>query len=72
MVRNDIKGTNVTLTALMPGAADTNFFHKAKMEDAKLVRDGNLADPAEVAKDGYEALTASQEKVIPVGRTKCK
>jgi len=63
-VRNEIKDTGVTLTALMPGATDTDFFHKAQMEDAKIVREGNLADPAKVAKDGYEALMAGEEKVI--------
>jgi short-subunit dehydrogenase len=71
-VRNEIKDTNVTLTALMPGATDTDFFHKAEMEDAKLVREGKLDDPKEVAKDGYDALMAGEEKVISGWKNKAQ
>jgi len=63
-VREEIKETNVTITDLLPGATDTDFFHKADMEDAKLVREGKLADPADVAADGYQALMAGENKVI--------
>jgi short-subunit dehydrogenase len=63
-IRNEIKDTNVTITALLPGATDTDFFHKAEMEDAKLVREGKLSDPVDVAKDGYEALMSGKEKVV--------
>jgi uncharacterized protein len=63
-IRNEVKDTQVTITALLPGATDTDFFHKAEMEDAKLVREGKLEDPAKVAKDGYEALMAGKDKVV--------
>src|SRR5688500_18697580 len=35
----EIKDTNVTLTVLMPGASDTDFFHKAGGEDSRTYRE---------------------------------
>jgi uncharacterized protein len=63
-VRNEVKDTGVTLTALLPGATDTDFFNKADMEESKIVQDGKLDDPAKVAKDGYEALMRGDDMVI--------
>jgi short-subunit dehydrogenase len=64
-VRYEIKESNVTMTALLPGVTDTDFFNKADMNDSKAVQDpDSMADPAEVAKDGYEALMAGKDKVI--------
>lgn len=64
-VREEVKDTGVTLTALMPGATDTDFFHKANMEDSKIIQDKeSLSDPADVAKAGYDALMAGEDRVI--------
>ena len=63
-VINEIKDTNVTLTALLPGATDTDFFNKAEATNTKQVQDMKLDDPADVAKDGYEALMAGKDQVI--------
>lgn len=63
-VRAEVKDHQVTITALQPGPTDTDFFHKAEMENSKIVQEGSLADPAQVAKDGYEALLAGDDKVI--------
>lgn len=64
-VREEVKDSGVTLTALMPGATDTDFFNKAGMQESKIVQDKNaLADAAAVAKDGYEALMAGNDRVI--------
>ncbi|QKG52321.1 SDR family NAD(P)-dependent oxidoreductase [Hymenobacter sp. BRD67] len=63
-VCEETKNNGVTITILEPGVTDTDFFHKADMERAKLVAEGPKADPATVAKDGYEALLAGQDKVI--------
>jgi short-subunit dehydrogenase len=59
----ELKDTNVTITSLQPGATDTDFFHKADMEDSKIL-DSGLSDPADVAKDGYEALMRGDDKVV--------
>ena len=63
-VNFEIKDTGVTLTSLLPGATDTDFFHKAGMESAKIVVEGDLADAATVAKDGYEALMEGKDMVV--------
>jgi short-subunit dehydrogenase len=63
-IRDEVKDKNVVVTALMPGATDTDFFHKANMEDSKMVQDSKLADPATAAKDGYDALVANKDKVV--------
>lgn len=59
----ELKDTGVTMTCLMPGRTDTDFFHKAQMEDTKEYQK-NLADPADVAKEGYEALMKGDIRVV--------
>lgn len=59
----ELKDTNVTMTALQPGATDTDFFNKAEMQESKIL-DSGLADPAKVAKDGYDALMSGDDKVV--------
>ncbi|MEJ7589277.1 MAG: SDR family oxidoreductase [Ferruginibacter sp.] len=63
-IRNEVKDSGVTITSLLPGATATDFFNKADMLNAKNVQDGKLADPAEVAKDGYNALMNDDDMVI--------
>ncbi|MDI2125429.1 SDR family NAD(P)-dependent oxidoreductase [Yinghuangia seranimata] len=62
-VRNELKGTGVTVTLLMPGATDTEFFERADMLDTP-VGHGRKDDPAEVARQGYEALMDGMERVV--------
>ncbi|HWV74806.1 MAG TPA: SDR family oxidoreductase [Pseudosphingobacterium sp.] len=63
-IHNEVSDSGVTVTSLLPGATDTDFFRKANMENAKIVQKGQLEDPATVAKDGYEALMAGKDMVI--------
>lgn len=63
-VRSEVKDRGVIVTALLPGATDTDFFNKADMNDSKMVVDKKLDDPAKVAKDGYEALMSGDDKVV--------
>ncbi|MGI4865522.1 MAG: SDR family NAD(P)-dependent oxidoreductase [Janthinobacterium lividum] len=63
-VRDENKETNVTITILEPGVTDTDFFNKADMERAKIVAEGSKANPADVARDGYEALMSGKDKVV--------
>jgi uncharacterized protein len=60
----ELKDTNVTVTALLPGAADTDFFHKAGAEETKTYREQNLLDPEKVARDGFDALMRGESKII--------
>jgi short-subunit dehydrogenase len=62
-LRNELKDTGVTVTTLMPGPTDTNFFHRAGMDDTK-VGASKKDDPAQVAKQGFEALMAGRDDVI--------
>ena len=62
-IRNELKDTEVTITALMPGPTDTEFFERAEMEDTKIGA-GAKDDPAEVARQGYDAMIAGKEKVV--------
>ena len=51
------------MTALCPGASDTEFFERADAEGANIT-ETPLSDPAEVAKDGYEAMMKGETRVI--------
>ena len=62
-LRNELKDTGVTVTALQPGPTETNFFHCAGMEDTK-VGAGEKDDPADIARDGFEALMAGKDHVV--------
>lgn len=62
-LRNELKDTGITVTALMPGATDTNFFQRAGLEDTK-VGASEKDDPADVAKDGFEAMMAGKDHVV--------
>jgi short-subunit dehydrogenase len=69
-LRNELKDTGVSVTALMPGPTDTNFFHRAEMDDTR-VGAGAKDDPAVVAKQGFDALMKGKEKVV-AGSVKTK
>ncbi len=60
---NELKGTNIAVTALMPGPTETNFFNRAGMLDTK-VGSGKKHDPAEVARQGFEALMKGDNHVV--------
>jgi short-subunit dehydrogenase len=62
-LRNELKDTNVTVTSLMPGATETEFFERAGMEDTP-IGESEKDDPAEVARQGFEALMAGEERVV--------
>jgi short-subunit dehydrogenase len=53
----------ITLTTLMPGATETEFFHRANMDDTK-VGQAKKADPAKVARDGWDALMDGKADVV--------
>ena len=62
-IRNELKDTGVTVTSLMPGPTDTNFFDRAGMRDTK-VGAGEKDDPAEVAAQGFKALMEGDDHVV--------
>ena len=62
-LRNELKDTNVTVTCLMPGATDTEFFERAGMEDTK-VGTQKKDDPAMVARVGWDAMMKGKGDVV--------
>ncbi len=62
-LRDELRDTAITVTALMPGPTDTNFFGRAKMVDS-LMGKGPKDDPAKVARQGFEALMRGDQKVV--------
>ncbi len=64
-IREELKDTGITVTALLPGPTDTDFFNKADMNKSKILEDkDNLASPEEVAIDGYNALMNGDDKIV--------
>ena len=55
-LRDELKDTDVTVTCLMPGPTDTEFFDRAHMEDTPVGQADSKSDPAMVARKGYEAM----------------
>ena len=62
-LREELKETGVTITSLMPGPTDTEFFARADMLDTR-VGEGPKDDPADVARLGFEALMGGEERVV--------
>jgi short-subunit dehydrogenase len=62
-LREELKETGVSVTALMPGATETEFFERAGAQDTKLGA-SEKDDAAEVAKQGFEALMAGKDHVV--------
>jgi uncharacterized protein len=62
-LRHELEDTGVTVTALQPGPTDTKFFERADMEDTRVAQ-GKKDDPADVAREGFEAMMSGKESVI--------
>jgi short-subunit dehydrogenase len=62
-LNEELRDTGVTVTCLKPGATETNFFHRAELDDTK-VGQAKKDDPADVAKTGWEAMQKGEPSVI--------
>jgi short-subunit dehydrogenase len=69
-VREELRDSGVTVTCLMPGPVDTEFFERAHMETTPVGQDPSKADPAEVAQAGYDAMKRGVSGVSPGFATK--
>lgn len=67
---DELRESGVTVTCLMPGVTDTEFFRRAGMLDTEAGRSRTKSDPAEVAKDGLEALMEGRREVVSGWRNK--
>jgi short-subunit dehydrogenase len=62
-LNEELRDTGVTVTCLKPGATETEFFHRAELDDTK-VGQAKKDDPADVAKVGWEAMKSGEPAVI--------
>ena len=62
-LRNELQDSGVTVTCLMPGATETRFFERAGLMDTKVGTD-EKDDPADVAKDGFDAMMRGDADVV--------
>jgi short-subunit dehydrogenase len=62
-LRNELKDTGVTVTCLMPGATDTEFFARAGMMNTKIGQE-KKDDPAEVARIGFAAMLRGDGDIV--------
>ena len=62
-LREELRDTDITVTVLMPGATETEFFDRADMLDTN-VGTQDKADPGKVARDGWQAMLAGSGHVV--------
>lgn len=64
-LRNEIReARGVTVTTLMPGPVETEFFDRADMLDTSVGASDSKSDPAAVARDGWNALMAGDAHIV--------
>jgi short-subunit dehydrogenase len=68
-LRSELKDSGVTVTCLMPGATETEFFDRADMRDTKRGQ-AEKDDPADVAKAGFEAMMRGDGDIVTGWRNK--
>jgi uncharacterized protein len=61
---DELRDSGVTVTCLMPGVTDTEFFRRAGMLETEAGRSTSKADPADVARDGFDALIEGRREVV--------
>ena len=62
-LQDELRDTEVTLTSLMPGPTETEFFDRADLTDTAIGQ-GPQDDPADVARQGFEALMKGERRVV--------
>ncbi len=62
-LRNELKETEVTVTCLMPGPTETEFFERADMMDTD-VGQSSKDDPADVARTGFDAMMNGEGDIV--------
>lgn len=62
-LRYELRESGVTVTALMPGPTETEFFRRSDMEDTRVAA-SDKDDPAEVARDAFAGLMEGTDLVV--------
>jgi uncharacterized protein len=68
-LRHELKGSGVSVTCLMPGGTETEFFKRAGMTDTKIGA-AKKDDPAAVARQGFAAMMKGQSEMVTGWRNK--
>ncbi len=63
-LREELADRGVSITALLPGPTDTEFFDRAGMQDTRVGASDAKDDPAQVARQGYAALMAGEAQAL--------
>jgi short-subunit dehydrogenase len=63
-LRNELKDTGVTVSILMPGATDTEFFDRAGLQGTYMGDDMYRDDPSKVAQAGFDAMMKGEADVV--------
>ncbi|HEU4603421.1 MAG TPA: SDR family NAD(P)-dependent oxidoreductase [Steroidobacteraceae bacterium] len=63
-LREELKDTGVTVTCLMPGPTDTEFFERADLMDTDVGTDDSKDDPVKVAEVGFKAMMNGESDVV--------
>jgi short-subunit dehydrogenase len=63
-LRNELQDTGITVSCLMPGPTDTQFFSRADMLDTQVGADDSKALPSDVAKVGFQAMMEGEADVV--------
>jgi short-subunit dehydrogenase len=63
-LREELRDSGVTVTALMPGPTDTPFFERAPGMEGTRIAEGRKDDPADVAAQGFAAMMAGEERAV--------
>ena len=66
-VAEELRGTNVTVTALCPGATESEFFDSADMRDVRLVKRTKLPTAMSVAQAGWAGAKGGRRIIVPGG-----
>jgi short-subunit dehydrogenase len=63
-LRYELKESGIVVTALQPGPTDTNFFHRAGMDNTEVGSKGKSeSQPRDVVRQGLDALFAGEDHV---------
>ena len=62
-LRAELKDSGISVTCLMPGATETEFFERADMLDTKIGQ-SKKDDPADVARTGFKAMMNGDGDVV--------
>jgi uncharacterized protein len=68
-LREELKDTGVTVTCLMPGATETQFFRRAEMMDTA-IGTAEKDDAADVANNGFDAMMKGEGDVVSGAKTR--